>query len=318
MMNPLVTAYGQYTFDQAIAATAGDPVLQGQITALRDGLTDLGQTDAGNLTLQAGQATYTGYSEAYLAQGQQLLAGAFLMGDQEGDITQTGTGITPIIGANFTFMENDLSIGLRYEFKTKLELENEVPSYIEDGKTYYKGFITGLDDEGNPVYMFPNGAKTNADIPAMLSVGVDYRIADPLKISLSYHTYFDKNTGWAEDDKSVDNNFWEFGGGLEYSINENFLISAGYLRANTGVNQAYQSNLSYSLSTNTVAAGGAYKINDMFTVNVGGYYVMYEEKSYDYSYTLLDGLTTIPYVDTYTKSTFAVAVGLDIAIGAKK
>jgi len=31
------------------------------------------------------------------------------MGDQEGDITQTGNGITPIIGANFSFMQDRLN-----------------------------------------------------------------------------------------------------------------------------------------------------------------------------------------------------------------
>ncbi len=317
-MTPLVTAFGAYTFDQAIAATAGDPVTQAILTGLRDGLTDLGQANAGSLTVEQGQGAYTAYSDGYKSQAEQLYGGAALMGDQEGDITQTGSGITPIIGANFSFFGDDLNIGLKYEFETKLELENEVPSFIEDGKTYYKGFIVGMDESGNPVYMFPDGEKTNADIPAMLSVGVDYRIIDPLLISVTYHSYFDKQTKWAEEDKSIDNNFWELGVGLQYNISDNFLVSAGYLRANTGVNKAYQSNLSFSLTSNTIGLGGAYRINDMFNVNFGGYYVTYDEQKYDYEYEIMGSGTMIPYTDSYLKSTFAVAVGLDIAIGGKK
>ncbi len=56
----------------------------------------------------------------------------------------------------------------------------------------------------------------------------------------------------------------------------------------------------------------------MFNVNFGGYYVIYDEQKYDYEYEIMGSGTMIPYTDSYLKSTFAVAVGLDIAIGGKK
>ncbi len=313
-MNDLVSSpLGGLTFDQAIAATAGDPAVQGQIIALKDGLVDLGTENAGDITIAQGQGAYNAYSAGYLEQGQMLIGGASLMGDQEGDITQTGNGITPIIGANLSFFENQLNIGLKYEFQTKMDLTNDVPDN--------KGFIMGMNPDGTPIYMFPDGEKTNADIPAMLSIGADYRVIDPLKVSVTYHSYFDKGTGWAKDAKDagapvIDKNFWEFAIGLEYNITEQFLLSAGYLRAQTGVTQAYQSNLGFSLSTNTVGFGGAYAINDMFKLNLGGYYTMYDEQTYDMSYSGMDG-TVIPYKETYLKNTFAVAIGIDIAIGPK-
>ena len=127
------------------------------------------------------------------------------------------------------------------------------------------------------------------------------------------------STAWAKPENSpseVDKNFWEFAIGLEYNINEKFLVSTGYLHAETGVNKNYQSNLSFSLSTNTIALGGAYKINDMFKVNFGGYYVMYDKAAYtQYQGT---GLNTIAYEETYLKSTFVGAIGVDITLGGKK
>ncbi len=311
-MDPLVNSpLGEMSFDDAITASAGDPLTQATLIALRDGLTLLGTENAGSLTVQQGQGAYVSYSEGYAAQSAQLAAGAALMGDQEGDIKQTGSGITPIIGANLSFMEDDLNIGLRYEFKTSLELENEVKDN--------KGFIIGMNPDGTPIYMFPDGEKTNADLPAMLSVGVDYKIIDPLRISATYHSYFDKGTGWAEDadPKEVDNNFWELGIGLEYNINDNFLISGGYLHAHTGVNQYYQSNLSFSLTSNTFAVGGAYRINDTFRINLGTYLTSYDKQEYPMSYEVMGSGTIIDYTESYLKETFAVAIGVDISLGAK-
>jgi long-subunit fatty acid transport protein len=148
----------------------------------------------------------------------------------------------------------------------------------------------------------------------MLSVGIDLRIVEPLKFSLGYHTYFDSKTGWAEeaDPNQIDYNFWELAVGLEWNLTKKFLLSAGYLRAETGANQNYQSNLGFSLTTNTFAFGGAYAFNDTFKLNLGGYYVMYEEMSYQENYA------DIPYKETYLKNTFAIALGLDIAIHSKK
>ncbi len=311
-MTPIIDAgYGELTWDQAVAYGV---LSSEQVTAMQTGLVGLGftQDEVNAMDMAVAQQSFYGGAEVLNAKSAQLEGGAYLMGDQEGDITQTGTGLTPLIGANFNFFNSKLNIGLKYEFETKMDLTNDVP----DGK----GFAIGIDAQGNTVYMFPDGEKTNADIPAMFSAGLDYQIIDPLKISLSYHNYFDKNVEWAEENgvQEIDNNYWEMAVGLEYNINEKFLVSAGYLHAHTGVNQNYQSDLSYSLTSNTFALGGAYKINDMLRVNAGAYLASYEKKTYEYDYTLMDGTTTIPYTDSYEKETIAFAVGLDITIANKK
>ena len=313
-MQPIIDGGGGVlTWDQAVAMGVLTPAQSAQ---LQGGLLQFGftqeQVDA--MDMQQAQGAYYGTALALNTQAAELHAGASIMGDQDGDITQTGSGITPIIGANISFMEDDFNIGIKYEFKTKMDLTNEVP---DD-----KGFVIGLDPEtGKPIYMFPDGEVTNADIPAMLSIGLDYKIAEPVKVSLGFHTYFDDKTGWAEEaanagKNEIYNNFWEFAIGLEGNITEKFLLSGGYLRAVTGANQYYQSNLGFSLSTNTFAFGGAYRFNDTFKLNLGGYYVMYDEMKYNESYP--EGSPTIPYTETYLKSTFAVAIGLDIAILSKK
>jgi long-subunit fatty acid transport protein len=293
-------------------------ITEDQRLQFEGGLLQLGYTqdqiDAMNVSELQGTyyteaAELTGTSQ-YLAQQAAYLS--VVTADQDADITQTGNGITPIVGAHLSFFEDHLNIGIKYEFKTKMELKNSTP----EGK----GFITGVDPTtGKPVEMFPNDSTTNADMPAMLSVGINYRVIEPLQISFGYHTYFDKQTEQAKEASDngqaiIDNNFFEIGGALQYDINDNFLVSLGFLHANTGVNQHYQSDLSYSLNSNTVGAGGAWQINDMFRLQLGGYYVMYDEATYSYPVPEGTGQT---YDKSYQKSTWAVSLGLDIALGKK-
>ena len=302
-MEPIIAGGGgALTWDQAVAMGVLTPE---QSAGLQGGLLQFGfsqeQVDAMNM--EQAQGSYYGTST-------KLGANATLMADQVGDITQTGSGITPIVGVNLSFMEEKLNIGLKYEFQTKLDLTNDVP--------VGKGFLTGYADDGTPIYMYPDKEVTNADIPAMLSIGADYRVIDPLKVSVTFHSYFDKSTTWAKDanPSTIDKNFWELAVGVEYDITEKFLLSTGYLRAQTGVTEYYQSNLSFSLSTNTFAFGGAYKINDMFKVNLGAYYTMYDKGYKDRTYESFN--PPINYEESYLKSTFAVAIGVDITIGSKK
>ncbi|MFK5854721.1 MAG: outer membrane protein transport protein [Bacteroidota bacterium] len=308
---------GALTWDQAVALGV---ITDAQSAQLQGGLMQFGFSaeEVAAMDMAQAQGSYYGtasyltdLSASLLVQAGQLRAGASLMGDQEGDITQTGSGITPIIGANFSFMQDKLNFGLKYEFETKMDLKNEVP----EGK----GFAIGFYDDGSVEYLYANDSTENADLPAMFSIGMDYQLTDPLKLSLTYHTYMDKNTGWAHPEdspKEIDKNFWEFAIGLEYDINEKVLVSGGYLHAETGVNQHYQSNLGFSLTSNTFALGGAYKFNDVFKLNIGAYYVMYDKANY----TQYEGSgnNTIAYEETYLKSTFTAAIGVDISLGGKK
>lgn len=304
MMEPYLASYGDLTFDQVIAATAGDPATQGLVIAARDGLTGLGVENAGDMSLSGGHQTYLGYAAGYTAQSAQMSAGAFLMQDQEVDVVQTGSGITPILGLNLSFYEDKFNIGIKYEFKTKMDLTNATE----------KDFITGINPDGTPITMFPDGAITNADIPAMLSIGVRWQFIDAVTLQAGYHTYFDKGAGWATTEDGVDkidDNFSEYALGLEWAVSPKFTISGGYLLAVTGVNEYYQSDLKYSLTTNTFGYGFAWALSEVFTLQAGGYFTSYTDQTYDKTYNGID------YTETYDKYTYSISVGVDIALGAK-
>ena len=307
-MQPLIDGGASpLTFDQAVALGV---ITQEQAQQMQGGLIQLGypQSYVAGLTIGEAQGDYYSAATKLTGTAQQLHAGATLMGDQEADVTQTGNGITPIIGANFTLFENTVNIGMKYEFKTKMDLTNATPAG--------KGFVMGLNPDGSKIEMFPDKAVTNADMPAMFSIGAQIVMSPKVTFHTGYHTYFDKNTGWKDVNTKIEGNSSELAMGVEYNVSDNFLLSAGYLMARPKITKAYQSDLSNSLTTNTVGFGGAYKFNDTFKLQFGGYYVVYNRDQVGGSYDV--GGTPVGYVEKYYKNTWALSIGLDIAILKKK
>ncbi|OYT16868.1 MAG: hypothetical protein B7C24_05515 [Bacteroidetes bacterium 4572_77] len=298
---------GDYTFAQLEGAGMISPEQRAQ---MEGGLLAMGipQTSVDAMSAAQAQATYYGASAEFYDRSLTFTSLGFVLQDQQADVTQTGSAVTPIVGANFNLLNDKLNIGLKYEFHTKMDLTNSV-----DNK---KGFIVDYDPvkkEGD--YMFVDGDTQNADIPAMLSVGVSYKIAKPLSIQVGYHTYFDSKAGWATNDDGesiIDKNFSEYAIGLEYNVTENFLLSAGYLKAITGVNDLYQNDMRYSLTTNTFGGGAAFMITEKLTLQLGGFFTSYDEQTFDKAYDLSG--VDIPYEETYDKETFSVSVGIDIKI----
>jgi long-subunit fatty acid transport protein len=298
---------GGYTFDQAVA---GGIMTEEQKAQLEGGLLQFGYTqdqiDA--MTLEQAQGTYygtasylTGLAEELHQQSLELAAGAILMGDQDIDVTQTGNGFTPIIGANISLMDDNLNFGIKYEFKTKMTLTNSTPAG--------KGFIIGLNPDGTPIEAYPDGGEVNADMPAMLSIGAKINVSKVVTFHAGFHTYWDSKTDWKNVETNIDRNFQEYALAAEFHVTDKLLLSTGFLYAATGVNDSYQSDLSYSLTTSTMALGGAYKLNDKFTIQLGGYLVNY------YSQTIPGSYDGTGFMQTYAKDLWAVSLGLDFTLG---
>ncbi len=299
-LQPIVTGGGGAVLlsnGTAVGLTAA------QIAQIQQILGAAGLTPAqiGAQTIASAQGTLTLAAPGFTANANTMTGYSAATSDIEVDATQKGTGYTPIIGANITLAEK-LTIAIKYEFLTKLELTN----------------ATKVDGSG----MFPDGAKTRSDMPAMLAIGASLPVTSKLNASLSYTYYFDKSADYGKKGADglavknadiIDKNYFELAGGLEYNITDKFLVSAGYLFAKTGVSEAYQSDLSYSLTSNTVGLGGQYKITDGIAVNLGALNTFYSDSSKSFTHNL--GTTPIAVKEDYAKTTWIVSVGLDFKIG---
>jgi long-chain fatty acid transport protein len=285
----------------------------GIITALQRAQLEGGLAAFGsptNVSIAVADAVFKGAAAKYTAT-------ATLLGDQTADAEQTGSGISPFVSVNISPSEK-LNIGIKYEMATKLDLKNNTT----------KDLLIGYTATGTPITMFPNGAMTRNDMPAMLSAGVDYRVLENLKVSVGTNYFFDKAADYGhkiDDDLNsstpsvpiansdiIDDNGLSLMAGLEYNLSDKLLVSGGYVWANKGVNAKYQSDLTYGLATQTIGAGGAYSVTENLQINLGVSTTIYEtsSKAIDHIFSGTGG--NIPAIETYSKDAFIVAVGLDL------
>lgn len=277
-IQPYVTAAPTATLAQLVA---GGSMSQATANALAGGL----GIDPTTSTLSISQIQ-GGYNQ----KAATLNANADNTLDKEVDVDQTGTGYTPIFGANLTFGEK-LNIGIKYEFRTNLTLTNS----------------TKVDGTG----MFTDGNKIRSDIPAILSVGIGYKVLPQMRVSAGMHYYFDKDAiieSAPGVKKTIEGNLYEIALGGEYDITDKVLISAGYLYGKTGVGAGYQTDLSHSLTSSTVGFGGGFKVTEKMLLNLGMLYTMYtsDAKSIDYSAYGLGSAN-----ETYNRTNIVFSIGVD-------
>jgi len=177
-----------------------------------------------------------------------------LLADKFVDAEKTGSTMVYILSLNAHLTEC-INASLRYETMGALEMTNS----------------TTTDD----IDMFPDGEVTNADIPAQFSLGLGWQ-QGLTRVEVTADYWFNTAVNWDGDEEKVDNNF-EAGIGAEYGLTDNFVISAGYLYAATGATDQYQSDLSYSLNSNSVAFGGKYLLSEKQYVSFGLFDTFYEE-----------------------------------------
>lgn len=294
-LNSLATGANQYVAGlQPIINGGGGSVLLSNGTGVGLNASQIGQiqqllgaagltpAQIGAINIGTAQATLQGAAPVFAGKAAIMTTNAAATQDIEVDAEETGMGYTPIISVNLTPVEN-LNVSVRYEFQTKLDL------------------TTKLHDNKGGDGLFVGGDKVIADMPALLAFGAEYKAMDKLLLTASFNTYFDKNVdydGYKDVNETlIDKNFMEYGFGAEYGLTEKFRISAGWVATSTGVNEKYQSDMTYSTNTNSFGAGVGYRINDMLDFNLGGQYTFYQEG-------------TAPYLKL-NKKTWLIGVGLD-------
>ena len=177
-----------------------------------------------------------------------------LLSDKFVDAMKTGSSMIYIVSVNLNPSEA-INLSLRYETIGALEMTNE----------------TTTDD----VDMFPDGAKSNSDIPAQASIGLGIQ-KDLMRIEVGADYWFNKAANWDGNEEKVDNNF-EAGAAIEYGLSESLVVSCGYVYAQTGASDEYQSDLDFSLSSNSVAMGGKYILSEKKYVSFGLFDTFYQE-----------------------------------------
>lgn len=214
--------------------------------------------------------------------------------------TQSGSGFTPIIGLNLHFTDL-LNVAVKYEHQTKIELTND----------------TEVDEVG----MFPDGEKSRSDLPGMFSVGAELKPLKKLTASVGFNYFLDKpayygkmneNMEQINNESTIDDNAYTVSASLEYKFLGLLGVSAGFSTGNLGVNDNYQSDLSYGLKSSSVGGGVFVDIGELLTLNAGFTYVMYDDYTKSQALQPTGFPAPIEFTDTYQKNTTLFAIGVDL------
>jgi long-subunit fatty acid transport protein len=219
------------------------------------------------------------------SQAEAAGTAAFLMSDYTLDCAQSGFGITPIIGLDWNL--GKLNLAAKYEFRTKLEYENE----SENSANVDAAFAD-----------YKDGAKVRNDVPAILTLGAEYSVLPSLRVAAGYTHYFDNDAKGSTT--NVSDNTWEASFGVEYDINDKWLVSAGVRHTNYGFADNELSDMNFNMDNYALGIGGAYKVNEKVTVNAGYMHSFYSDHKTPANAV---GLATI-----YERKNDTWGVGVDI------
>ena len=217
--------------------------------------------------------------------------------DQELDVKQTGTSISPVLA--LYFQKGKWAASAKYEFKMATEIENETTKDITLGSNKY---------------MFPDGEKVKAETPALLAIAAS-RECGPVKITAEWHYYFDKD---AENSFSncIEGNTQEYLVGAEWQISKKWLVSCGVQRTQLDMNENAYSDMNFSTSSWSTGIGVAYQVCDLVRINVGVMPTFYEEvTSEGIQFFEVTGspepLSLGSFKDVYDRTSTAWGIGLD-------
>jgi len=231
-------------------------------------------------------AEYAAMAETLKGQAVQAGTVAAMIGDYNLDCSQSGFGITPIIGLDWNL--GKLNLAAKYEFRTKIELENESTN-------------SANVDALMPAYA--DGGKVRSDIPALLTLGAQYQFTDAFRAMAGFHYYWDKDAQGSPIKKG--NNTWEALLGFEWDVNDKIMLSMGGQRTDYNFDDADMSDINFNAPNYAICLGGAYKFSEKMKLNVGYMHSFYEDHK---TTSAASGITR-----NYTRKNDVVGVSLDIA-----
>lgn len=165
---------------------------------------------------------------------------------------QDGVGIAPIIGVDYKY--KNFNFAAKYEFKTQIRMKNE--STVNEAS------------EIAAVNKFRDGEKVNEDVPALLTIGAQWKPIDVVSLNLGWHHFFDKNASWygnTQDLLKHDSN--EFLAGVEWDVTDKLNVSCGGQLTRYGLSDEYMNDMSFVVNSYSIGLGFSYKVKDNITLS---------------------------------------------------
>lgn len=244
-----------------------------------------------------------------IAENQDLFKD--LIGDKELDVKQTGWGFSPIFaiffksnqvrdGESFTHDSDKKqgfgrgwSASVKYEFNTAVQIRNN----------------TRKDVVLNGTSLYPDGEKSEADLPSILSVCVSKHL-ESVKLSAQFLHYFDQ---FADNffSEGLNGNTDEFIFGIDWKLSRRILLSTAVQRSLFELDPQKYRDLNFNLPSTSVGLGIGIGISRHMTLNAGCMLTRYSSVSRvsdPYNSSTASG---IPGRDEYHRQGICYGLGLD-------
>lgn len=217
---------------------------------------------------------------------------------------QTGFGLTPMLGIDWR-INKQWNVAAKYEFKTRLRLKNK--SEMNDFAAQQAG--------SNPVLgQFQDGKSVAADIPSLLTLGVQYSPIQALRLQAGFHTYGDQNaTQFGNKQDNIDGDTWEVTAGIEYDLCPLITLSCGWQTTNYDLADAYMNDLSFVTNSQSWGAGLRVNVTEKLGIDLGFMQTLYEDRTVDVVAGTLPNGSPLVKSDTYSRTNRVFGIGLNYA-----
>jgi long-chain fatty acid transport protein len=199
------------------------------------------------------------------------LLGAFPL-ELEIEATQSGFGVTPIVGLNFNYNDR-WNVGLKYEHRTYINLITKVP-----------------DPEKNGGGVYVDGKEQRADFPGMFTSGITFKPNERLIFAVGNRLFFNKRANLNGREDFLISNYKEFDAAFEYEMLPRLRISAGATYRTVRMENEYYTSIDYFLPAVTFAGGIKSTISQRIEVEAGLLFTKYLTRNYVQNVGIFGGL----------------------------
>lgn len=214
--------------------------------------------------------------------------GTYIAGkyDQEAD------GFGGIFGLNI-HPGNTVNIGIRYETQVDLDWKTDTSKSNTAGVALLSAFDR------------VDGQSYARDLPAVLALGLEWKVRPNLTLKPSTSLYFEKDADWGTQNDAVDGNSYEVALAAQYDINQAWSITTGYMFIDVDMkpeNFGIIEKMNPPLDCHAVALGTRYKYNERLTFTFGltGYFYVSDTAP----------ATAVTPEVTYEKTLYQAGIGL--------
>jgi long-chain fatty acid transport protein len=149
-------------------------------------------------------------------------------------------------------------------------------------------------------------------MPAQLAIAASRTIADKVTVTVEWHHFFEKNAqnGFTAAG-AVLGNTNEYLAGVEYKINNKWLVSAGYQFTDFNLDVTKYSDLDFVCEAHTIGLGFAYNFNEHIRLNAGVMKPLYKDVTNKVESGYNNNTLGLGGSDTFKYNRWAWGLGVD-------